>query len=153
MRALRSWMRFKGDSNRKEKGTLKRRLMRSNSASKSILTWRHRFHWAEEGKSSSLRGPLKSLGSKACRLIPPLKSKWKTIYKTCKSAMKKWKLCINSTLRSWIIIWKFWRKRKNKTTKIINNWRKKNLCWIQSIWILESNMKKKIKSLKNWTNH
>ena len=141
-------MRFRKLFRKKENSISKKLPIRFKNVLRSILIWNNRSRLAGEDKRKSLKKLLISWEFKVCSFILRQKSKCKTIFKTLKNAMKKWKHYISSILKNWITTSRFLRKRKKKIMRTMNNLKRNNLYWIHVTWICENNTKRKIKSSK-----
>lgn len=126
--------------------------MRWMNVSQSISIWSKSLGRKGRKLRRNLRNKLKIWGLRVCKSTQILKLRCRMIFRICKSVMRKWRLSINLTLRSWITIWKFWRRRGNRTSIYLNSTRKNSECITSNSETSKTNTKNQISCSRIPTN-
>lgn len=129
IKVSRNLMRSRRPLRMKGRNISRKQLMKLRNVSRDISRWSKNSQWVGRNSKNNSKRRLTSWESRACKPTTQPESRWKMISKTLRSAMRKWKLSINSTHKNWTTTWSYWRKRRKKTMRIMNNWRRKSQFW------------------------
>lgn len=140
-------------NNLREKSTSRQQWTLSTSASKTISMPKNNLQWRKSKLKMTLLRELKIWESTEPKTMRVPKSDWRLRFNSLKNITKKWRHYTSWTLRSWIIIWKCWRRRRTRIVDLRQRWRGNRDCWITG-WGLSRNNTTRVRRISsNKTRH